>query len=342
MTGRPGLFPYHAGRFLPRSFKLQISRALNSWTSRSILNDLHTLSNGDKPIVAGPWVGEVGFELLYWVPFLSWVTEQFNIAPDRLVVVSRGGVSDWYQHVSSRYHDVFDQLSADEFRTRNTERLSAVGEQKQVVVTNFDLSLLQPILSNLRCGMDRVLHPSTMYRLFRLYLWGHVQSSWIESYAQYRRFEPSVISNLLTRLPSEYVAVKFYYSDSFPATRENRRLVREVMSTLRESSPVVSLSTGLSLDDHEESNEEKDLTLQGIQNDLSPATNLALQSAIVARARSWVGTYGGFAYLAPFYGVPSTAYLSDRNKINRQHLALAQHVFSQFSPESLLEIRETG
>ena len=136
--------------------------------------------------------------------------------------------------------------------------------------------------------------------------------------------------------------MKFYYSDSFPATRENRRLVREITSTLRESSPVVSLSTGFSLDDHEESNEEEDLTLQGIQNDFSPATNLALQSAIVARARSWVGTYGGFAYLAPFYGVPSTAYLSDRDKINRQHLALAQHVFSQFSPEPLLEIRETG
>ena len=25
-----------------------------------------------EPILVGPWLGEVGFELLYWIPFLRW------------------------------------------------------------------------------------------------------------------------------------------------------------------------------------------------------------------------------------------------------------------------------
>ena len=32
------------------------------------------------PVIVGPWTGEVGFELLYWIPFLQWVRETF---PDR-------------------------------------------------------------------------------------------------------------------------------------------------------------------------------------------------------------------------------------------------------------------
>jgi hypothetical protein len=29
---------------------------------------------GTGDIIAGPWTGEVGFELLYWIPFLNWLS----------------------------------------------------------------------------------------------------------------------------------------------------------------------------------------------------------------------------------------------------------------------------
>ena len=28
------------------------------------------------PILVGPWLSEVGFELLYWIPLLRWIKEQ--------------------------------------------------------------------------------------------------------------------------------------------------------------------------------------------------------------------------------------------------------------------------
>jgi hypothetical protein len=48
------------------------------------------------PVIVGPWTGEVGFELLYWIPFLQWVRETFPIDPARMIVISRGGVASWY------------------------------------------------------------------------------------------------------------------------------------------------------------------------------------------------------------------------------------------------------
>ena len=50
-----------------------------------------------RPLVVGPWLSEVGFETLYWVPFLHWVKAAFRLDPDRLVAVSRGGVAGWYR-----------------------------------------------------------------------------------------------------------------------------------------------------------------------------------------------------------------------------------------------------
>ena len=59
---------------------------------------------------------------------------------------------------------------------------------------------------------------------------------------------------------------------------------------------------------------------------LAPERNLAIQSAVIGRARAFVGTYGGYAYLAPFYGVPALAFHSVRS-FKLHHLHAAQRVF---------------
>ncbi len=49
-----------------------------------------------RPVIIGPWTGEVGFELIYWIPFVRWVLRKYQIPADRLWVVSRGGTRSWY------------------------------------------------------------------------------------------------------------------------------------------------------------------------------------------------------------------------------------------------------
>jgi hypothetical protein len=320
--------------------KHSISRGLGELTSMRIQARLARLARGTEPIVAGPWLGEVGFELLYWVPFLAWFAERFEVPGERIVVLSRGGTRAWYSHFAARYHDVFEQISISDFRIRNQARSTELGEQKQVALTAFDRELLNPVLATVGVGLDRVLHPSTMFRLFRTYWWGHADAGWVRRHARYQRLLSPDQSDLLARLPRDYVAVKFYYNDAFPATEPNRAFARQLLDRLRQQGPVISLSTGLALDDHQGWEEEETLAAHGISADLNPAINLALQTLIVANARSWVGTYGGFAYLAPFHRVPATAYYSVDDGFSKRHLTLAQEVFAELSPAPLMSVHK--
>ena len=65
----------------------------------------------DTPVLAGPWLGEVGFELLYWIPFLRWAVSEFPGLRRQLVIQSRGGVASWYEGLATRYVDLFDHFS---------------------------------------------------------------------------------------------------------------------------------------------------------------------------------------------------------------------------------------
>ena len=57
-----------------------------------------------RHIVVGPWLSEVGFELLYWIPFLNWVKTYRPFDPERMVVVSRGGAGIWYHEHHAELH----------------------------------------------------------------------------------------------------------------------------------------------------------------------------------------------------------------------------------------------
>jgi hypothetical protein len=76
--------------------------------SRHARRRIEDLARGDGPIVAGPWSGDVSFELLYWLPLLNWLTGVAGVDPERVVAVSRGGVDAWYANVAGAYHDVED------------------------------------------------------------------------------------------------------------------------------------------------------------------------------------------------------------------------------------------
>jgi hypothetical protein len=57
----------------------------------SVRRTLRSVANSRAPIIVGPWLSEVGYEVLYWVPFLRWFTRHYDVDPDRVVVLSRGG-----------------------------------------------------------------------------------------------------------------------------------------------------------------------------------------------------------------------------------------------------------
>ena len=322
-------------RLVPRTIRRGAAAQLARFNAARTQRELAALASGTHRIVAGPWLGEVGFELLYWAPFLRWFADEYRVAPERLVVVSRGSAHAWYRPFAGSYRELFDLLSPEEFRRCHEERVAAVGEQKQTRM----LALERDLLRRLDVGSgDRVLHPSTMYQLFRPFWFGHVDERWVHRFARYRRLccLPEDTATLPGVPQGRYVAVKFYFSDSFPATDTNRAFVRRLLGSLAARGRVVSLTTGLHLDDHGGAASEPP-EVEPLLAGVEPRINLALQSAIVANASAFVGTYGGFSYLAPFYGVPTTAYY-DAERFSHKHLAMARSAFAALGNDRLLDV----
>lgn len=303
--------------------------------------ELQALADSGERIIVGPWLGEVGFELLYWVPFVAWVAERFGIAADRLVAVSRGGTRGWYKGIASCYYDAFDWVSPAEFRRQHDERIESLGEQKQRRINPFDQRLIAAVRERLG-GAAAVLHPSTMYELISPYWFGHVGPEWVFHHSRYRKLEDTggdftslrITHGVVTR--GGYTAVKFYFNESFPDDEQTRAFVRQIVRTLTAAGPVVMLTTALNVDDHGAVDVREDglVTLP----DVPAHANLAAQSAVVAGARAFVGTYGGFSYLAPFHGVPATAYYV-HNRFSTRHLTMARAALASVGSDALLDVR---
>jgi hypothetical protein len=328
---------------VPRGVRLSVSRFLARRSATRLEGELAAIAAGSTPIIAGPWLGEVGFELLYWVPFLAWFADRYRVAPERLMVLSRGGTRSWYEPFAGRYADVFDQVSPEEFRAAHDRRVRDLGEQKQTQLTEFERLVVANAASGAGIASWSLVHPSRMYDLFMPFWWGHLQTPWVHERAQYRRMAPPAagLGCTVPGLPDSYVAVKFYFNECFPANEANRAFVRETLRQLTGQGEVVALSTGLNIDDHGGCRVDE-FGVRHLPEGIPPARNLCVQTAVVAGARAFVGTYGGFSYLAPFHGVPSFACYSDASGFSPRHLAMAREAFDRIGMTGSLRARDSA
>jgi hypothetical protein len=327
------LLPVTIRHLVPAPIRRAAARVAAERRASEVEQQLAALARQPRPIVVGPWLGEVGFELLYWVPFVRWFAKRYEVAPERLIAVTRGGAATWYAPFAGASIDALTFMTPAEFRVKNEARAARQGEQKQIAMAPLDEELIAEVRRESRRDVA-VLHPSLMYRLFAPYWWGHQPLAWVRQFASHVLLAPPEIE---IDLPTRYTAVKFYFNECFPGTPENRAFVEQTIHDLAQNGPVISLSTGVAVDDHAPC--EPDIAaVRGIQHLLSPQTNLLVQSAVVARACRFVGTYGGFAYLAPFYGVPARSYFTDPGGFSVKHLDLARDVFAHQRHPDLLQL----
>ena len=323
----PGLFvlkalraiPVVRNRVIPSLLKQELDQIPAAPAADAVKRDLRLLRKTKGPIVIGPWMGEVGFELLYWIPFLNWALKHYELADRRLIVISRGGARPWYRHLTSEYLDIFDLYSMDEYRQANEERWGEAGHQKQYTVEEMDHDVLARAKTALGIDHVELLHPSLMYRLLRYYWFEKAGVGLLTQHTEYRTLAPMPRSAALSHLPQDYIAARFYFRPSFPDTPENRAFAANVIRSISRETPVVMLNTGLKLDEHD------DLKVPGagihhVDRLMTPEKNLEVQTEIIANARAFVGTYGGLAYVGPFYGVPSIGFYSTESELIPAHL----------------------
>ena len=315
--------------------QLQLSHA--AW---AVEREIEDCVRGAHTVVVGPWLSEVGFEALYWLPFLRWVKAAFRLDPSRVVAVSRGGVASWYAGIADRYIEIWDEIAPDEFAKRTVER----GATKQLEISEFDRDVIRAVERRVG-GRVAVLHPSLMYRLFGLFWSGQRALSFLDAHTRYEPMAPPQLIDA-GRLPREYVAVKFYAARSLPDTAEIRRTLAWFVESLAERTSVVLLDTGLVLDEHSDYAFDPSSRIVSAKEWMTPANNLGVQTQIIAGAKAFLGTCGSVAWLAPMLGVPTSAMYVDPKWLHA-HLGVMLRAChradaARFSPVDLRALDAVG
>ncbi|HEU5256637.1 MAG TPA: hypothetical protein VFU28_11645 [Vicinamibacterales bacterium] len=303
----------------------------------SVRRTLRSIATSPGPIIVGPWLSEVGYEALYWVPFLRWFIRQYDVDPDRVIAVSRGGVATWYTGIASRYVEQFDLFSPEAFASRNQAR-QRDADQKQLASSNFDEEILGRARAHVGILTSAVLHPSTMFQLLRQFWLGNDSLQSLLDYTEYER-ATAIAAVDLPRLPDTFVAVKFYTGRALMDTPANREQLRHLVERISRRYPVVALNTNLSLDEHADYVFKDVPGLITLDGWLTPQNNLAVQTEIIRRATRFVGTCGSLAWLAPMLGTDTLAVYADDHFLT-PHLYAARHAYNsmdaaRFTPMDL-------
>lgn len=281
------------------------------------------LKHSDLPILVGPWRGEVGFEAMYWIPFVRRFAKKYAIDPERLIPVTRGGAAAWYGY--ARSVELYSLHTPQEVRVENRVQHAKHAMLKQITVTPFDREALKRAAAALSLKRYLVLHPSWMYARLNAYFASAMGLLALEEEAL---FDPLVAPPLPAglELPERFVAVRFYLRHTYPGHPTLIQFAQESIKQISSHTPVVLLNAGVHVDEHQ------DVRLRGghpnvaMLHDLCPITpenNLAVQSAVLARALGFVGTYGGLAQLALRLGKPSVSYYNEWGGTAMAHKHLA-------------------
>ena len=286
---------------------------------------LRAAAAGSAPIIVGPWLSEVGYETLYWVPFVRWFVRHYDVEPNRVVVVSRGGVAGWYAGIACRYVDLFDLFTPREFAARNEAR-HANADQKQLALSDFDREILAGVRAHLSIDTASVCHPSTMFQLMRQFWLGNDSLQSVLDYTEYASI-PEDASIELPKLPDPFVAVKFYTGRALMDTPVHREQLRRLVERLGRRYAVVPLNTNLSLDEHADYVFRDVPEVISLDRWLTPQNNLGVQTEVIRRAARFVGTCGSLAWLAPMLGTETLAIYADDHFLT-PHLYAARHAYA--------------
>ena len=254
-------------------------------------------------VLLGPFLGEIGYELEYWIPFMRRELHRHGIPPEQVTVMTRGGAALWYRDFASNALDVLSMMPPERYLPSLDGRRRRARDLKQLRWDRFDRQLVA--LAEERLGPLTVIHPGLMFTRLRGLWFKDVPLDELWPRLEYRQLAVEPDTQLVpTR---DYVAVKLYFNECVTPSPANRAFFQRTIERLADEIDVVLLSTGLLVDDHEEWTTRHD-RVHAIEDRLRPEDNLAVQTRIIAGARGLVATYGGFSYLGPLLGVPTLTF----------------------------------
>ena len=297
---------------------------LYSWRNPAWAAKLGFMKGTDWPILVGPWHGEIGFEVLYWIPFIQTLMRA-GIAPERIIPIARGGSASWYGVPAGL--ELYAMRTPQDIRVERRIQMAKTGLLKQEARSDFDAGVLRDAAETLKLGQKyHVVDPAWMFHRLAPFWSGHRGAEWLAPRTHYQRLMAPSVPDAV-KLPESYIAMRFYSRRTFPIKDKHvYPFMRAVIEQCVQTHDVVLLDTDLSLDDHADLTREvsgKRIHHLSEYVNLLPEQNLALSSAILQRATGFIGTYGGFAQLALRLGTPSVSFFTEWHATSLAHKALA-------------------
>ncbi len=325
-----------------RSAPSQLAR--QRWELRRLLWPAYkqVLQRSKWPVLAGPWRGEVGFEFLYWEPFLA----NLDLPKERLIPITRGGSAVLYR--AEKAVELFAMRDPAAVRIENYYHSLKYGELKQTGVSAFDRSVLADAAQTLGLGRRfHVLHPAWMFAVTRPFLEGRDGLEWLaHTHLRYYKWPVPTFAGEWP-FPPEYVCVRFYDRATFPLRQDTIQMAHNMIRNIAKRIPVVLLHSSAVTDEH------IDIPTKGLLNDrimlledrlkATIENNLAVQFMVLARSRGFFGTYGGLAQTALRFGIPSVSFYTEFQHTAMAHRALSYTLAANMRvPLAILSLHETG
>jgi hypothetical protein len=286
-----------------------------------------TLNADRNPILLGPWRSEVGFECMYWLPFLQFLASKVMKFDQRAAIVTRGGLAPLYKHVAAQGFDLYALRSVTDVRRENLydAQVKQGGKTiKQLQITDWDEAVLEDAARELKLGaVYHTIHPAWMYWALEPFWAEQAGMGYLASMTDYRLLPKPELAQA-PQLPAKFVAVKCYHRPTFPYPDPVvAEWTRETVAIIAAQTPVVLLNSSADHDDH------MDVPMSGpniftLTEGLAPEVNLLVQAAVLAKATAFVGTYGGVAQLALRMGIPSVSAWLEFGGTCYAHLSLSQ------------------
>lgn len=285
------------------------------------------LAHSSAPILCGPWRSEVGFELLYWIPFLHAFRTEYKIPKERMIAIGRGGSACWYDMAGQA--DLYEHVPVETARVWSVQASQQTGSLKQHRVEPWERHVCGLTAASLGLRRYHRLSPSWMYQLLKPWWTGKTSQQWINHRLAHavKMPAPPMDPTLRAQLPSEYVAMRWYARPTWPYSDASVLWMRKFTEKIAQKRPVVIIDS-FHTDDHADINLGKIDNVQRLSEltEQTPLNNLAIQSSVIARAKAYVGTYGGMSQGAMRWGVPTVALYQEFGQTAPEHLALTQHL----------------
>ena len=171
-----------------------------------------------RRILVGPFLGEVGYELLYWIPVVRRMLAEHDVPRDRVVVLTRGGAATWYGDLAEHSVELLDLLPPEQYVQELLDRRRRGGDAKQFFPDAFDARLVRRAIE--RSGDAAVMHPLLMFSRMRFVLEGLQPPESALLLGDYRRLDRGDRPPP-PRCPSDYVASSS--TSAIPSRTRTRR-----------------------------------------------------------------------------------------------------------------------